>query len=236
MKLDFSNERLIAVVAHPDDAEILCAGTLARAQRDGAAVAICVMCQGDKGQLAQPIRNLAVVRRKEMTVAAKLLGAKLLTCGWDDGTLMDGLTQRRKLIEFYRLFRPTLILAHAANDYHPDHRAASVIAEAASWFCASKGHKTRSPAMERPPSVWWMDTINMSGFEPGFYVDVTDFMKLKERMLLCHHSQIRRGKGADFAPLLDLMRIQCYARGAQADIPAAEAFRMHQAFKRVRAW
>src|SRR5207248_11356311 len=62
MRLDFSGERILAVVAHPDDAELLCAGTLAKARQDGATIGICVLCQGDKGQPATPIPNLAEVR------------------------------------------------------------------------------------------------------------------------------------------------------------------------------
>ena len=54
MKLSFKGERVLAVVAHPDDAELLAAGTLARAHRDGAAIGVCVLCQGDKGQPSQP--------------------------------------------------------------------------------------------------------------------------------------------------------------------------------------
>ena len=53
MKLNFQNERVLAVVAHPDDAELLCAGTLARARNDGAEIGICVLCRGDKGQPAK---------------------------------------------------------------------------------------------------------------------------------------------------------------------------------------
>ena len=66
MRLDFSNEHVLTVVAHPDDAEYLCAGTLARAKADGAAIGVCVLCQGDKGQPTTPIPNLADVRRAEM--------------------------------------------------------------------------------------------------------------------------------------------------------------------------
>ena len=62
MKLDFSNERVLAVVAHPDDAEILCAGTLARALQDGASIGIAVLCKGDRGQPQDPIPELGGVR------------------------------------------------------------------------------------------------------------------------------------------------------------------------------
>src|SRR5690349_20480534 len=99
MKLSFENERVLAVVAHPDDAELFCAGTLARARKDGAAIGICVLCQGDKGQPGKRIDNLAAVRRKEMTASAKLLGAQLFLVGQPDGTLADFAGLRLKLVE-----------------------------------------------------------------------------------------------------------------------------------------
>src|SRR5688500_17190120 len=126
MKLNFSGDRVLAVVAHPDDAELLCAGTLARARDDGAAIAVCVMCRGDKGQPPRPIPNLPGVRRKEVAAAARLLRADLFFGDFADGTLADGTPQRQKLIEIYRQFRPTLVVAHSVEDYHPDHRAAGV--------------------------------------------------------------------------------------------------------------
>lgn len=236
MKLDFTNERVMAVVAHPDDAELLCAGTLARAKADGAQIAICVLCNGDKGQPARPIKNLTAVRRNEMATSAKLLGAELFSGGFLDATLADNLRSRAKLVEIFRRFRPTLVLAHSPEDYHTDHRAASALAEVASWHCASRGHKSKSAAMDSPPALWWMDTINMSRFLPEFFVDVSRYADLKHEMLVCHKSQLARGNDEDFSPLDDLMRLQYRARGRQADVFAAEAFRTHHSFKRTRAW
>jgi LmbE family N-acetylglucosaminyl deacetylase len=236
MKLNFQDERVLGVVAHPDDAELLCAGTLARAQRDGADVAICVLCNGDKGQSTRVRTNLTSVRRREMSRAAKLAGASLFAEDNPDGSLQDNEVSRLRLVEVYRRFKPTLVLAHAPEDYHPDHRAASALAEAASWFCASRGHKTPSMVMEAAPALWWMDTLNMIGFEPGFFVDISEFIGLKVNMLACHESQLERGADKDFSPLAELMRLQFRARGAQAGVAAAEAFRAHQVFKRARAW
>ncbi len=236
MKLDFRKERMLAVVAHPDDAELLCAGTLARARADGAAIGIAVLCNGDGGQPHKPIRNLAAVRRREMDAAARLLGAELFCGNISDGTLADDRASRLLLTEVYRQFRPSLVLAHAAADYHTDHRAAGALAEVASWFCASRGQKTKSPPLSAAPALWWMDTVNMSGFEPGFYVDVSGFMPLKEKMLACHRSQMARSSDSSFSPLPELMRLQARARGTQAGVGAAEAFRAHLAFKRARAW
>jgi len=237
MKLSFAQDRVLAVMAHPDDAELLCAGTLARAKTDGAAIAICVMCAGDKGMSrSEKTTNLTDVRRAEVIDAAKLIAADTFFCGVPDGELADAVPARRALIEVYRQFEPTLVLAHAATDYHPDHRAASALAEAASWFAASGGHVTDSPALPAPPAVWWCDTVNMADFTPEFYVDVSGHVETKQRMLDCHGSQLRRGGESDFAPLEELMLRQCKTRGAQAGVAAAETFRAHNAFKRARAW
>ena len=236
MKLDFAQERVLAVVAHPDDAELLCAGTLGRAKADGAAVGVCVLCRGDKGQPAEPVADLAAIRRQEMRNAAAELGAELFTGEAGDGELTDDTAMRRRLIDIYRRFGATLVLAHDPNDYHPDHRAASAVAEAASWFSASGGHETETAALPGPPQLWWMDTINMLGFSAGFYIDISEHVELKRRMLACHRSQIARGSDSDFAPLERQMVQQCEARGAQSGVAAAEAFRIHHAWKRAGAW
>jgi LmbE family N-acetylglucosaminyl deacetylase len=233
--LSFQRERVLAVLAHPDD-EFLCAGTLARAKADGAAIGVCVLCRGDKGQPDPPLANLAEVRRAEMTASARLLGAELLLGDFGDGELFDTVESRAVVIQRFRHFRPSLVLAHAASDYHADHRAASALAEAASWFGASPGHHSASPPLEMPPVVWWLDTVDMHGFQPHFYVDTSDHVELKQQMLRCHQSQLARGENRGFPPLEELATRQAEARGVQSGVRAAEAFRLHRGWKRVGAW
>jgi N-acetylglucosamine malate deacetylase 1 len=236
MRFTFAGERVLAVVAHPDDAELLCAGTLARARADGATVGVCVLCKGDKGQPTPPIHDLEAVRRAEMKAAAALLGAELLLGDFGDAELYDGVEARLGVVERFRRFQPTLVLAHHPDDYHADHRAAAALAEAASWLCASAGFLPTSPPVEVPPALWWMDAIQLGSFLPGFYVDVSDYLDLKRQMLACHKSQLLRGADRAFAPLEELMIQQCTLRGAQAGVRAAEAFQVHRAWKRCRAW
>jgi LmbE family N-acetylglucosaminyl deacetylase len=243
LKLTFNNERVLAVMAHPDDAELLCAGTLARARDDGAAVAVCVMCQGDKGVAAaaageqqQGGDDLGQLRKREAADAAALIGATLYWFEARDGELFDTHEARRKLVEIYRQFRPTLVITHCPEDYHPDHRATGVVAEAATWFAASHGHVTDSRPIDASPGLWRADALNMAGFTPEFYVDVTPHIELKRKMLACHRSQLARGSDSDFSPLAELMERQCRARGEQSGVGMAEAFRWQHSFKRVRAW
>src|SRR5687768_15021691 len=102
MRISFVDTRVMAVVAHPDDAELLCAGTLARAKADAAAIAVCVLGQGDKGQPDKAIADLARIRLEEMRTSAKLLGAELFNGEFEDGTLEDSAAARKKLIEVLR--------------------------------------------------------------------------------------------------------------------------------------
>jgi LmbE family N-acetylglucosaminyl deacetylase len=236
MRLDFAGQRVLAVVAHPDDAELLCAGTLARARADAATIGICTLCRGDKGGAANDAEQLATTRRKESETAARLLGAESFWIGIGDGELVDTPVTRHILIGTYRTFRPTLVLAHSPLDYHADHRAASSIAEAVSWFACSAGHRTLQEPLDQPPALWWMDTVDMIGFVPDIYIDVSDSRQLKHRMLACHESQIQRSGEAGFEHLEQLMMRQMATRGAQAGVAAAEAFQIHHAWKRIRAW
>ena len=129
-----------------------------------------------------------------------------------------------------------LVLTHSPGDYHPDHQATSSVVEAASWFCASAGHETESEPLAKSPTLWWMDTVDMIGFEPHFYVNISDYIDLKLQMMRCHKSQLARSDNRDFAPLEEMMLRQCQARGAHVGVAAAEAFRQHEAWKRMSAW
>ena len=84
--------------------------------------------------------------------------------------------------------------------------------------------------------MWWLDCINGSSFEPHFYVDVSRYADLKHQLLACHRSQLQRAGDRDFAPLAELMQRQMSTRGVETGVAAAEAFRLHHAFKRLRAW
>jgi LmbE family N-acetylglucosaminyl deacetylase len=81
-----------------------------------------------------------------------------------------------------------------------------------------------------------MDTIGMQGFQPQFYIDISQQVELKDRMLACHESQLSRSTDRDFTSLPEMMRNQYHTRGRQASVDAAEAFRCYHAFKRSRAW
>lgn len=70
------------------------------------------------------------------------------------------------------------------------------------------------PKVDTQPELWFMDTVNMAGFEPSFFIDVSEYAELKQQMLCCHKSQLARWEDRDFSPLEEVMRVQYTARGA----------------------
>ncbi len=241
MRLHFAGQRVLAVMAHPDDLELLCAGTLARACQDGAAVAVCVVCRGDRGGSPPGIAGpdqLAAVRRQEAEAALRLLSAEaeLFWLDVPDSQAADTHSLRQKLLGVLRRFRPRLVVTHDVNDYHADHRATAQLAQAASWMAASPGQQDGQEPLPCPPELWLADTVLGLDFQPHFYIDITDHLELKRRMLQCHRSQLARAEEAGFSDLDHLLVQQARWRGAQSGVPAAEAFRTLPRWKRLAAW
>jgi N-acetylglucosamine malate deacetylase 1 len=237
MRLSFAGERILAVMAHPDDADLMCAGLLERARSEGAPIGVAYLCRGDKGQPDPPLPNLADVRFGEAARNAEAIGATIIRGIFDDGSLVDGEPGRAFLLAAFREFRPTLVIAHPPEDYHPDHQACAQLALSVSWMSASKGFITENlPPLTQQPALWWCDTFGMTGFDPTLFVDVSPWGPGKVDRLASHESQLARGPGGSSHPFAALVRHQMESRGRESLVEYAEAYRPHQTYKRTRAW
>ncbi len=241
MRIQFVAQRVLAVMAHPDDLELLCAGTLARAVQDGAAVGVCVVCRGDRGGAPPGVsgpEELAAVRRGEAEAALRLLSpeAELFWLDVPDSQAQDSPQLRQALLGVLRRFRPTLLVTHTACDYHADHQAVAHLAQAASWMAASPGQQDGQEPLPCPPELWQADTVLGLDFQPHFYIDISEYLELKRRMLRCHRSQLARADEEGFSDLDQLLVQQARWRGAQSGVAAAEAFCTLPRWKRLGAW
>ena len=165
--------RILGCGAHPDDAEIFFFGTLAAAREHGAEIGWLIATDGSKGGDGPP-DELRRVRRDEATAAAALLGVTPVFLDRLDGALASD-PEATKLVEaeIIRL-KPDLVITHAPNDYHPDHRALSRM--------VINGASFRAP-------VVFADTLLGVGFTPSLYVDVGAHFARKREAILCHASQ-----------------------------------------------
>jgi LmbE family N-acetylglucosaminyl deacetylase len=222
--------KIMAVGAHPDDIEILAAGTLAKYGKQGHDVAMCVMTDGSLGSDTGALAEIAQVRRGEAEESASLIGAGLYWIGRPDGLLIDDRQTRSSVAESLRHFAPDLILAHAPDDYHPDHRAAGLITLACRQLATAPLFRTESPALAEPPQVVYMDNVALAGSPPEVWVDISSTIETKRQMLRCHRSQnewLRDLKGSDY---LDFLNKQAGIRGLQCGVEYAEGFRRAHVF------
>jgi len=227
--------RVLAGGAHPDDIEILCSGTLFRYKKLGAQISLCVLTDGSAGHRLIAPGPLAAIRKKEAEAAAGFLGAKLFWLGLKDEMLFDDRPTRLKLIEVIRRFGPELIFCHAENDYHQDHRAAFRLCFAASFIASLKNIRTNSKALEKIPRLYQMDTLSGIGSNPEEYVDISDNLKQKLKMLSMHSSQLKWLKEHDHVDILEMVTTQARFRGLQCGQKYAECFSLVRGWGRVPA-
>ncbi len=225
---------ILAVAAHPDDIEILCAGTLARYAEQGHRVFMAVFTRGDMGDLSIPPAELAAVRKAEAEASAKILHARLLWGGVTDELVFPDETQRRLMIDLLRQADPDVIFTHSPNDYHPDHRYVSQLVFD-SYFQKGLPHL---PGQQQPACrfghavLYYMDNLGGIEFLPTEYVDISGVIDTKCRMLQCHQSQVKAMAELARTDILDMIRVQARFRGFAAGCWYAEGYRKLEAYQR----
>ena len=164
-----------ALGAHPDDIEIFMYGALAACRERGDKISLIVATDGAAGAVGddKPGANLAKKRSEETKQGLAQLGTPILL-GMPDGLLSGASNATETIQKAISKTNPDLILTHAPEDYHPDHRALSgLVTEVASFRCP----------------IVFADTLMGVGFMPEFYVDITPYAEEKTQAILAHQSQ-----------------------------------------------
>jgi LmbE family N-acetylglucosaminyl deacetylase len=197
-----SPQKILVILAHPDDPEFFCGATTARWVRAGHHVSYCVITCGDKGtkDLSLGSDELCSIRTKEQRSAAKALGVDEVTfLNYPDGYLVPDINLRRDITRVIRIIRPNVLVTcdpqtlFTANGglNHPDHRAAGQ-ATLDAVFPAARDHlnfpelwkdENLEPHIVR--EVWVCGTL-----APDVTLDVTETWEIKLQALYEHKSQI----------------------------------------------
>ena len=227
--------RYLAVGAHPDDIENLCAGTLARCVELGHEVVICVATNGAAGHMVIKPPELARIREQEARNAAALIGAEFIWMGYPDEFLFDDRETRLAFIDAVRLARPDVVITHSPDDYHPDHRRVSQLVFDTTFVASIPSIETAYPAHPLVPPLYFMDNVAGKDFVPTEYVDITSVFEVKRKMLACHESQLVWLKDHDNIDILDFMQVMSRSRGLQCGCAYAEGFRLANLWPRTPA-
>ena len=216
---------VLAIGAHPDDVEVLCAGTLAHYAVAGNEIWIAIATNGNVGSPTHSAEEIAAIRHAEALASCEVIGARLIWMDFDDEWLFNDRPTRARFIDAIRQARPEVVFVHNPADYHPDHRTAGEVAIDARIPSAIRLVQTTMPACAEIPAVFVMDTLGAIGFEPEFYVDITGTLETKKSMLSRHVSQDAWLQDLYGMSYLDFVTEQASKRGAEAGVRYAEAFR-----------
>ncbi len=223
--------RIMAFGPHPDDVEILCAGTLAKYADQGHEVAIAVVTRGDVGSPTLSREEIAAVREQEARKASAIIGARFFWLGYDDEFLYDSPDVRRNFVDVLRQFRPDLVLCpDKDSDYHPDHTRTGQIVWDTHVMAAVPNIETTHPPCEKIHDIWYYDTVAGINFLPEFYVDISGQWETKLKMVACHESQNAWLVSLYGRPTKYFVETQSRFRGYQTGCDFAEAFRRPKLF------
>jgi len=229
------HKTVLTFLAHPDDAEILCGGTLVRLAEAGWDVHIATCTPGDCGTMTETPWAISATRTGEAQAAAEKIGATYHCLDERDLFVVYDKPTLRKAVDLFRAVAPSLVFTHAPKDYMMDHEMASLLARAASFGHGAPNASTRP---RQPHSVipWLYYCDPLEGIDPlgnevtpTTYVEISAQLEKKTEMLSCHASQrewLRAHHGMD--EYVDSMKRHVQWRGRQHGTDAAEAFVQHR--------
>lgn len=199
-----TSQNILVILAHPDDPEFFCGGTLAQWAREGHHITYLILTNGDKGfnpatQADMTPEKLVPIRKVEQAEAAKIIGANSpLFLDLEDGLLIPDLNLRRIIVREIRRHKPdilvtcdpqTLFAVYGIN--HPDHRACGQVVLDAVFPAA--GSPVFFPELldegfePHMPKEVWCSLTN----QPNETLDITETWSIKLQAILQHKSQVQ---------------------------------------------
>ena len=227
----------LAILAHPDDAEFLCAGTLVRLKREHSwEIHVATMTPGDCGSAEHTPDEIARIRRGEGRAAAEAVGATYHCAEERDLRVIYNEVVLEKVVRLLNLVRPQVVFTHSPDDYHLDHEQTSKIVRAATFAAPIPNFlhgRHIHPPLDHIPHLFYCDPLEGKDafgrpIHPAFRIDISSVIADKAKMLECHESQrawLRKHHGVD--NLVESMREWGATQGRAAGVAFAEGFRQH---------
>lgn len=228
-----ANKTVLAIVSHPDDAELLCVGTLALLKERGWRVEMATMTPGDGGTATLDRDEISAIRKAEAATAASLLGACYHCLECEDIFVMYDKSTLLKVIELVRKIRPRMVFTMSPLCYMVDHEMTSKLVQTACFGAGVKNIETESGPFHYTPHLYYADAMEGKdrlgqSVKPSMIVDISSKIDLKEAMLMCHVSQrewLRSHHGMD--EYVHAMRAFSEHQGQRIGVTYGEGFRQH---------
>lgn len=219
---------LLAIMAHPDDAELLCGGTLLRAADQGHRTAILDLTRGELGSRGSP-----ELRHEEAQRSATILGlAERVNAGLPDGHLQNTDAARRLIVEQLRRLRPRTVILQYTEGRHPDHRIGAELARDACFLSGLRNYPGDGDKF-RPSKVCYAISFREDNVKPTFVVDISAQFDRKLHAVMAFTSQFEGVTQAGELhptgqPLVELIATQNAHYGSLIRTRYAEPFWSHE--------
>ncbi len=175
---------VLAVFAHPDDAELTVGGTLLKLKHLGYRTGMLDVTRGEMGT-----RGTVEIRAAEAVRAAEILKADLReNLGLADGHVFADDASRVRLVRALRRLKPRLILTHQERDPHPDHDHITQLVRESARLSSMKNFDPDTGGEKIPVPTVAHNIFSMS-VRPSFIVDISDFLEEKMNAIRAHASQ-----------------------------------------------
>ena len=217
--------KVLAVGAHPDDLENSCGGTLAKYARLGNSVFMVHVADGNVGHRIIPSDELAKIRRSEAENAGALIGAETFWLGAHDLYVRsEDMELRNALVDIIRYVKPDVIITHNPDDYMDDHNETSKLVFSASMASTVTHLHTEHDFHEKLTPIYYMEPVAGLGSIPTEYVEITDDIEMKLKMIEAHDSQLQWIKDHDDFDFVEMAKLFSRFRGYQCNVKYAEGF------------
>ena len=193
---------ILAIGAHPDDIEYGCAGTLVKYADRGHRIHLMILTGGEEGGSSKE-------RQQEQSAAAEIIGAQqVFWGGYRDTQLPLNKELIDKIEEVLVEVKPDLILVNHGDDTHQDHRILTQATMSATRYVRN---------------VLFFEVPTTQNFNPQVFVDISDTLERKFKVLEAHNSQVMK-TNIESMSIVELAKANATFRGIQGRVKFAEAF------------
>jgi LmbE family N-acetylglucosaminyl deacetylase len=227
-------DRVLVVVAHPDDIDFGSAGSIATMTDAGTHVAYCLVTSGEAGEddMTMSSQDLAALREAEQTAAGAEVGvSEIHWLHHPDGCVVADLDLRRDIARVIRIVKPDVVISQNPEpDWdrvyrsHPDHLAAAA-ATMAAVYPDARNPRAHPELLEEGHLPHTAREIWMGGQNPSLVIDIGPVFERKVAALRAHTSQTAR-MGARLPELLSEWSMETARTAGMSEGSKAEAFRV----------
>jgi bacillithiol biosynthesis deacetylase BshB1 len=216
---------VLAVVAHPDDAELICGGALLRSRESGERTGILDLTRGETGSRGTP-----EIRAREAEEASRILRlAERRNAGLPDSALENTPESRRVVAGLFRELRPRVVVTHWIEGRHPDHRRCAELVYDSAYLAGLVNLDAPGDPF-RPTKVVHALSFREDPPKPTFVIDITEQIDTKLEAISAYRSQFGGATQAgEVFPggnrsFMDQLRAQAARAGSLIRVAYGEAF------------